>query len=539
MNWFRDLKVFYKIMLILAVYVVAVVINTSISVTSMVKTQKFLTVLDEKIYDAVQLATENASLLKRADELLSQAVSFSDEDVKSQGVASTKQLLSNLGKLNSLDAESKAELQAIESNVNQYIDISLPLVDAMLSGNADFEALAGKIQKKAELFESTNKALAAYKAKIDDTFKQGIADAISSGEATLFTTSVVSALFFVTLALFIVYVASSISNTSNQVNASLKELAQGSGELGTRIKVSGQDELGRLAQNFNSFMDKLGGIVRSIMNVSNPLLEAANDLDSNTRKVRSVTTDLGSKAREAKQAVDEITQSITEISGAANEASSAMQATSDQATKGLQIVASTISNSKELNTQIINAAGLVEKLAADTKNVANILDVISTIAEQTNLLALNAAIEAARAGEQGRGFAVVADEVRALASKTGDATTEIRDVLGRLNTAATSTVKAMSSAKDQSEMNEKRSIETGGSLEEIKSQIEHVNSMNLSIAAATEEQTMVVANVSTIITAMYSSVESTEVSFNELAELASKLLQASDSLKGATSQFKL
>ncbi|MCP5205790.1 MAG: methyl-accepting chemotaxis protein [Hahellaceae bacterium] len=539
MNWFRDLKVFYKIMLILAVYVVAVVINTSISVTSMVKTQTFLTVLDEKIYDAVQLATENASLLKRADELLSQAVSFSDEDVKTYGVASTKQLISNLGKLNSLDTDSKVELQAIENNVNQYIDISLPLVDAMLSGNADFEALAGKIQKKADLFESTNKALAAYKAKIDDTFKQGIADAISSGEATLFTTSVVSASFFVTLALFIVYVASSISNTSNQVNASLKELAEGSGELGTRIEVSGRDELGRLAQNFNSFMDKLGGIVRSIMNVSNPLLEAANDLDSNTRKVRSVTTDLGSKAREAKQAVDEITQSITEISGAANEASSAMQATSDQATKGLQIVASTISNSKELNTQIINAAGLVEKLAADTKNVANILDVISTIAEQTNLLALNAAIEAARAGEQGRGFAVVADEVRALASKTGDATTEIRDVLGRLNTAATSTVKAMSSAKDQSEMNEKRSIETGGSLEEIKSQIEHVNSMNLSIAAATEEQTMVVANVSTIITAMYSSVESTEVSFNELAELASKLLQASDSLKGATSQFKL
>jgi methyl-accepting chemotaxis protein len=97
----------------------------------------------------------------------------------------------------------------------------------------------------------------------------------------------------------------------------------------------------------------------------------------------------------------------------------------------------------------------------------------------------------------------------------------------------------MTSAKNQSEMNEKRSIETGGSLEEIKSQIEHVNSMNLSIAAATEEQTMVVANVSTIITAMYSSVESTEVSFNELAELASKLLHASDSLKGATSQFKL
>lgn len=166
MNWFRDLKVFYKIMLILAVYVVAVVINTSISVTSMVKTQTFLTVLDEKIYDAVQLATENASLLKRADELLSQAVSFSDEDVKTYGVASTKQLISNLGKLNSLDTDSKVELQAIENNVNQYIDISLPLVDAMLSGNADFEALAGKIQKKLICLSRQTKRLLPTKRKL-------------------------------------------------------------------------------------------------------------------------------------------------------------------------------------------------------------------------------------------------------------------------------------------------------------------------------------------------------------------------------------
>lgn len=539
MNWFKDLKVFYKIMLILVMYVIALVINTSISVTSMLKTQQFMVQLEDKIYDAVQLATVNAPLLKRADELLSQAVSFSDEDLKGQGAASAQQLLDNLAKLKKLDTDRLTELEVVESNVKKYLDISLPLVDAMLSGNADFSALAGKIKSKTELFETTNTVLADYKSQIDDVFKQGIGAAISSGESTLFTTSAVNAIFFVTLTLFIVYVASYISSTANQVRSSLRELAEGSGELSTRIKVTGADELGTLALNFNSFMDKLGGILRSIMNVSNPLLEAANDLDNNTRKVRTVTTDLGSKAREAKQAVDEITLSITEISGAANEASSAMQKTSDQATKGLEIVASTISNSKDLNIQIINAAGLVEKLAKDTENVAKILDVISTIAEQTNLLALNAAIEAARAGEQGRGFAVVADEVRALASKTGHATTEIRDVLGRLNGAATSTVKAMTSAKDQSEMNEKRAIQTGDSLEEIKSQIEHVNAMNLSIAAATEEQSMVVGNVSGIITEMYSAVESTEESFRDLAELAGKLLHASDSLKGATSQFRL
>ena len=539
MSWFKNLKVFYKIMLILGVYIVALVINTSIGISSLLSTQEHLIKLEQKIYDSVRLATVNEPLLKRADELLTQAVSFSEEDLKLQGIESISQLVANLQKLEQLDTERQAELETIKNNVKEYQTIAVPLVEAMLSDEADFSLLEGKIKAKANLFEVTNNALTDYQETISQEFKVTIGKAVSSGESALYSTSAISAIFLVVLALFITYIASAISSTANQLSSSLKELSDGEGELSKRILVNSRDELGSTAFNFNNFMDKLSGIVRNVMSVSNPLLETANDLDTNSKQVRNVTNQLGIKAREAKEAMDEITQSISEISASASAASVAMQDTEDRTNKGLEIVNTTISNSKDLNSQIINAAELVGLLAKDTENVAKILDVISSIAEQTNLLALNAAIEAARAGEQGRGFAVVADEVRALASKTGDATTEIRNVLNRLEEAAVSTVGAMESATDQAKMSEDCAVETGDYLGQIKNQVEQVNGMSMTIAAATEEQTMVVGNVSEIIAAMVESVESTEVSFGELAELANKLLSASDSLKGSTSQFKL
>lgn len=539
MSWFKNLKVFYKIMLILGVYIVALVINTSIGISSLLSTQEHLIKLEQKIYDSVRLATVNEPLLKRADELLTQAVSFSEEDLKLQGIESIGQLVANLQKLEQLDTERQAELETIKNNVKEYQTIAVPLVEAMLSDEADFSLLEGKIKAKANLFEVTNNALTDYQETISQEFKVTIGKAVSSGESALYSTSAISAIFLVVLALFITYIASAISSTANQLSSSLKELSDGEGELSKRILVNSRDELGSTAFNFNNFMDKLSGIVRNVMSVSNPLLETANDLDTNSKQVRNVTNQLGIKAREAKEAMDEITQSISEISASASAASVAMQDTEDRTNKGLEIVNTTISNSKDLNSQIINAAELVGLLAKDTENVAKILDVISSIAEQTNLLALNAAIEAARAGEQGRGFAVVADEVRALASKTGDATTEIRNVLNRLEEAAVSTVGAMESATDQAKMSEDCAIETGDYLGQIKNQVEQVNGMSMTIAAATEEQTMVVGNVSEIIAAMVESVESTEVSFSELAVLANKLLSASDSLKDSTSQFKL
>ncbi|MEK9711968.1 MAG: methyl-accepting chemotaxis protein [Thalassolituus sp.] len=245
------------------------------------------------------------------------------------------------------------------------------------------------------------------------------------------------------------------------------------------------------------------------------------------------------KSSDAKHSMDEMSRSIQEVSHTANEASTVMQQTRDASAEGLSIVHTSIDNSRELNTQIIEAAGRVERLVKDTEDVSSILDVISAIAEQTNLLALNAAIEAARAGEQGRGFAVVADEVRALASRTAGATTEIRDVLSRLEVAANETVQSMNLAKEHSERNEEQAGQTGDRISGIKTQVESVNSMGLVIAQATDEQSAVVRETHDMITSMNDSMKSIDKAFGDLASMAGSLQSAADKLQTSTSQFRL
>ncbi|MGH1381970.1 MAG: methyl-accepting chemotaxis protein, partial [Shewanella xiamenensis] len=185
------------------------------------------------------------------------------------------------------------------------------------------------------------------------------------------------------------------------------------------------------------------------------------------------------------------------------------------------------------------ASNSINELARDTENVTSILNVITSIAEQTNLLALNAAIEAARAGEQGRGFAVVADEVRALASKTADATTEIRQVLQNLKTAAVSSVNTMNAALTKSSENETNAKNTGLALKSIQEQIVSINGMNTNIASATEEQASVASLVVNNVVSMNASFDETLQILSQVRNVSEGLVDFADELKNATSQFKL
>ena len=539
MTWFSRLSVFHKIMLILGVYAVSSAINFTIGIKGVNDTKEYIVNLEERIYESVQLATQNSFLLQRADEMFTQSVTAGDPEMQTLGEETVGNLLSNIDRLLTIDAADKDILSQIKVSAAEYLSVSSKLLNNLLSDNPDFSQLQSLGAKKSDLLSETNALLKQHKANVDTQFSSAIDGALSSSSRTLNMVTVTNVAFLILLSMLIFYIGRLFSNTVNSMKNSLADLADGSGDLNTRLKVETADELGVMTRNFNAFMDRLNEIIRKVKEVAPEVGDAANAMSGSTNHVRSVTENMSHKASEATYAMNEMAKSIEEVSQSASEASGVMQETRDESAESLKIVESTINNSRELNSQILEASERVERLVRDTGDVSTILDVISAIAEQTNLLALNAAIEAARAGEQGRGFAVVADEVRALASRTASATTEIRDVLDRLESAANETVQSMTLAKTQSEQNEQNAEQTGKHISQIKSRVESVSSMGLTIAAATEEQTAVVRDTHSSISAMNDTVSEIQQSFAELARLADNLQGAAGHLQDSTSKFRI
>ena len=539
MTWFSRLSVFHKIMLILGVYAISSAINFTIGIKGVNDTKSYIVNLEERIYESVQLATQNSFLLQRADEMFTQSVTAGDPDMQTLGEETVGNLLSNIDRLLTIDAYNKDLLSQIKVSAAEYLSVSSKLLNNLLSDNPDFSQLQSLGAKKSDLLSETNALLKQHKANVDTQFSSAIDGALSSSSRTLNMVTVTNVAFLILLSMLIFYIGRLFSNTVNSMKNSLADLADGSGDLNTRLKVETADELGVMTRNFNAFMDRLNEIIRKVKEVAPEVGDAANAMSGSTNHVRSVTENMSHKASEATYAMNEMAKSIEEVSQSASEASGAMQETRDESAESLKIVESTINNSRQLNSQILEASERVERLVRDTGDVSTILDVISAIAEQTNLLALNAAIEAARAGEQGRGFAVVADEVRALASRTASATTEIRDVLDRLESAANETVQSMTLAKTQSEQNEQNAEQTGKHISQIKSRVESVSSMGLTIAAATEEQTAVVRDTHSSISAMNDTVSEIQQSFAELARLANNLQGAAGHLQDSTSKFRI
>jgi methyl-accepting chemotaxis protein len=240
-----------------------------------------------------------------------------------------------------------------------------------------------------------------------------------------------------------------------------------------------------------------------------------------------------------KQSMVEMQFSVADIAKSAAEAANAAGSGEAEVNRGMENVQRSLLISGQLVHEIGNAADVVDRLAKDSQNMNKILDVINGIAEQTNLLALNAAIEAARAGEQGRGFAVVADEVRSLASRTALSTTEIRGLLDKLISAADQSVSTMGLAREKANTNEEISLAVDKSLTNIKEQIGHISSMNSQIATATEEQSCVAETVVNNIEQMYNSFGATQTAIEEIGNVAHLVDKNAIQLQKATSKFKV
>ncbi|MBU1390447.1 MAG: HAMP domain-containing protein [Gammaproteobacteria bacterium] len=539
MNFFNNISIFKKVIAIFILAVIIFALNLSISVISINKNRTTLNYMEQQVYQRVELANQNVFFIQRLDELYTQSVSFADEDLLTNAGTMYESLRKNLQQLDKVDPSQANQLNNLSAKLTRYNDMTIKLAKGMLAGTIDMVNIGQISQEKSQAYEAVLNEIQNYKQDKVLEFKQSIKEAGDRSEQSLWLTLSIGIALLIVMFIVTIAIARAISSSARNVAQSLSELADGKGDLSHKLNVSGSDELGQVSSNFNRFLGLLGDSIRRVVNVTDPLLASSHSLKQRMEDATHATQRQSHDASAVQVSMEDMRHSVIEISQNARQAASAAQIAEKEAMQGMTVVQRTIDISQELNTGIQAASNSINELARDTENVTSILNVITSIAEQTNLLALNAAIEAARAGEQGRGFAVVADEVRALASKTADATTEIRHVLQNLKTAAISSVSTMNVAMSKSSENETNAQNTGSALKSIQQQIVSINSMNTHIASATEEQASVASQVVDNVVNMNASFEQTLQILSQVRNVSEGLVDFADELKNATSQFKL
>lgn len=539
MNFFNNISIFKKVIAIFILAVIIFALNLSISVISINKNRTTLNYMEQQVYQRVELANQNVFFIQRLDELYTQSVSFADEDLLTSAGTMYESLRKNLQQLDSVDPSQANQLNNLSAKLTRYNDMTIKLAKGMLAGTIDMANIGQISQEKSQAYEAVLNEIQNYKQEKVLEFKQSIKEAGDRSEQSLWLTLSIGIALLIVMFIVTIAIARAISSSARNVAQSLSELADGKGDLSHKLNVSGSDELGQVSSNFNRFLGLLGDSIRRVVNVTDPLLASSHSLKQRMEDATHATQRQSHDASAVQVSMEDMRHSVIEISQNARQAASAAQIAEKEAMQGMTVVQRTIDISQELNTGIQAASNSINELARDTENVTSILNVITSIAEQTNLLALNAAIEAARAGEQGRGFAVVADEVRALASKTADATTEIRHVLQNLKTAAISSVNTMNVAMSKSSENETNAQNTGSALKSIQQQIVSINRMNTHIASATEEQASVASQVVDNVVNMNASFEQTLQILSQVRNVSEGLVDFANELKNATSQFKI
>ncbi|PFG45517.1 methyl-accepting chemotaxis sensory transducer with Cache sensor [Vibrio sp. ES.051] len=323
------------------------------------------------------------------------------------------------------------------------------------------------------------------------------------------------------------------------VAASLKDVAAGGGDLTARLKVESKDEVGEVAAAFNEFMDKLHPLMQDIHRSATTVQSVSQNLDTQTSQASGQMQDHCLETDKVVTAVTQMSMTAKEVASNTNATAQAIEDANSQVTEAQREVDQAIEGITELVTEIDSTSDAIAELSQQTEQITKVLDVIGEIAEQTNLLALNAAIEAARAGEQGRGFAVVADEVRSLASRTQNSTHEIGDMLKQLQSGVSRAVSTMSVSQERGVKTAQESALIQQSLSGVHHSIGTIRNMGIQTASAAEEQSAVAEDINQNLVAIQQIVTNINETLQHAETISNQLSQSGSEIHGLVGNFKL
>ncbi|WP_218149415.1 methyl-accepting chemotaxis protein [Marinospirillum celere] len=341
------------------------------------------------------------------------------------------------------------------------------------------------------------------------------------------------------LSILVAFFIRSITQPLNQTVAAMKSLSRGEGDLTQRMKEEGSRELIALARHFNTFIGSIQEIMQSVADTAHQLATASRQQRASVESMDQSLSTQKASAEELASAMMQILASVEEVTSRTLQASESTAQAGDESETSQQIINRNIDEARQLAQSMNQAGKVINKLADDSRNVDTVLEVIRGIAEQTNLLALNAAIEAARAGEAGRGFAVVADEVRTLSQRTQDSTSQIQSIVEQLQEVAGQAVNLMQTGVNKAEAAADTSTSAGHALENILREIQSIQAMNEQIASASEEQSSAVESINQQVVQLSDLSTNVATESSQMASSSQELTQISQNLLDKVGRFKV